>query len=157
MYKNRNTGRGTECRGTRGMGGMLYSEECRQTFQGMLPKILGNVLKHSKECRQTFRGMSLNIPGNVLKHSGECRQTFQGMSSNIPGNVAKDSGECRKTFWRMSPNILGNMLQIFFMLQEIVFFYCFGCILSDINVLQFVSFGKGTRYPFYNLIYVPFI
>ena len=50
-----------------------------QTFQGMLPTILGNVLKHSGECRQTFQEMLLNNPGNVLKHSGECPQTFQGM------------------------------------------------------------------------------
>ena len=90
MYKNRNTGTGN---GTRGMGGMLYSGECRQTFRGMAP----------------------SIPGNVLKHSGECRQTFRGTLPNIPGSVAKHSGECRKSFWGMSPNILGNILQTFFM------------------------------------------
>ena len=60
MYKTRNTGTGNGMRGTRGMGGMLYSGECRQTF----------------------RGMSSNIPGNVAKHSGECPQTFRGMSPN---------------------------------------------------------------------------
>ena len=74
MYKGRNTGTGNGMRGTWGMGGMLYSEECRQIF----------------------RGMSSNIPGNVLKYSGECHQTFRGISSNIPGNVPKHSGECRK-------------------------------------------------------------
>ena len=51
MYKTRNTGTGIGMRGTRGMGEMLYSGECRQTF----------------------RGMSSNIPGNIAKHSGECR------------------------------------------------------------------------------------
>ena len=150
MYKNRNTGTGNGMQGNAGNGRNVI-------FRGMSPNSPGNVAKNSGECPQTFQGMSPNIPRNVAKHSMECPQTFWGMSSNIPGNVAKDSGECRKTFWGMSPNILGNMLQIFFMLQDIVFFYCFGCILSDINVLQFVSFGKGTRYPFYNLIYVPFI
>ena len=96
-------------RATRGMGGMLYSGECRQTFRGM-----GNVLKHSRECLPTSRGISSNIPGNVAKHSGECRQTFRGMSSNIPGDVAKHSGlaehsgltkhsgECCQTFRGMS-------------------------------------------------------
>ena len=85
-------------RGTRGMRGMSYSGECRQTFRGMSPNIPGNVAKHSEECRQTFRGMSSNIPRNVLKHSGEYRQTFRGMSQNISGNVLKHSGECPKTF-----------------------------------------------------------
>ena len=45
--------------------------ECRQTFQGMLPNILGNVAKHFGECPQTFRGMLLNIPGNVAKYQPE--------------------------------------------------------------------------------------
>ena len=45
MYKTRNTGTGN---GMRGMGGMLYSVECHQTFQGMSPNILGNVVKHFK-------------------------------------------------------------------------------------------------------------
>ena len=58
-------------------------------FQGMSPKILGNVLKHSWECRKTFRGMSENIPGSVRKHAGECPKTFLGMSPNIPENVTK--------------------------------------------------------------------
>ena len=50
MYKTRNTGTGKGMRGTQGMGGMLYSGECSQTF----------------------RGMSSNIPGNVTKYCGEC-------------------------------------------------------------------------------------
>ena len=66
MCKTRNTGTRDGIGGTWGMGGML----------------------HSGECRQTFRGMSSNISGNVAKHSGECRQIFRGISSNIPGNVA---------------------------------------------------------------------
>ena len=80
MYKNRNTGTGNEMRGTRGMGGMLYSSECRKN-------IPGNVAKHSGKFRKTFRGMSQNILGNLVKHSGEFRQTFQGMLQNIPGTV----------------------------------------------------------------------
>ena len=74
MYKARNTGTGNGMRGTRGMGEMLYSGECRQIFRGMFSNIPGNVL---------------NIPGNVTKRSGECPQIFRGMSQNIPGNVAK--------------------------------------------------------------------
>ena len=54
MYKNRNTGTGNGMRGTRGMGGMLYSGECPQTFRGMSPDIPGNVVKH-------FGEHSLNI------------------------------------------------------------------------------------------------
>ena len=80
MYKTRNTGTGNRMRGTRGMRGMLYSGECRQTFRGMLPSIPGNVAKRSGECPQTFWGMSPNIPGNVAEHSGECCQIFRGMS-----------------------------------------------------------------------------
>ena len=57
MYKNRNTRMGNGMRGTRRMGGILYSAECRQTFRGMFSNFLVNVLKHSGECRQTFRGM----------------------------------------------------------------------------------------------------
>ena len=56
MYKNRNTGTGNGMQGKRGMGGILYSEECRQTFREMSPNIPGNVLKHSGKYRQTFRG-----------------------------------------------------------------------------------------------------
>ena len=66
MYKNRNRGMGN------GMGGMLYSGECRKTFWGMLPNIPGNVLKDSRECHKTFQGMSPSIP--------ECPRTFWGMS-----------------------------------------------------------------------------
>ena len=87
-YKTRNTGTGNGMWGTRGMGGMLYSGECHQTFGGILLNIPGNVAKYSGECRQTFRGMSSNIPGNVAKYSGECHQKFWGTSPNIPGNVA---------------------------------------------------------------------
>ena len=62
----------------RGMGGMLYSGQCRQTCRG-------NVLKHSGECRKTFRGMSPNTPENVVKHSGNIVKHS--------GNVIKHSGE----------------------------------------------------------------
>ena len=61
-----------------GMGGMLYSRECRQTFRGMSSNILGNVAKHSGEYPKAFPGMLLNIPGKVVQHSGEGPQTFQG-------------------------------------------------------------------------------
>ena len=111
MYKTRNAGTGNGMRGTRGIRGMLYSGECRQTFRWMSSNILGNVAKHSGECRQTFRGMLPNIPGNAAKHSGECCQTFRGMLPNIPENVAKHSGECPKKFRGMSPNISGNVLK----------------------------------------------
>ena len=67
MYKTRNTGTGNGMQGTRGMGEMLCSGKC---------------------C-ETFREISSKIPGNVAKHSGECPQTFWGMSQNVPGNVAK--------------------------------------------------------------------
>ena len=87
----RNTGTGNGMPGTQGIGGMLYSGECCQTFRGMLLNIPGNVLKHSGECPQTFWGMSLNILGNIAKHCGECRQIFRIMSSKIPGNVANFS------------------------------------------------------------------
>ena len=73
-------------RGTREMGGILYSGECLQTFCEMLPNIVG-------EYSQTVRE-------NLLKHSGECRQTFQGMSPNIIGNVL--NGECPQ--YRSRPN-----------------------------------------------------
>ena len=87
MYETRNTGTRNGMRGTQGMGVMLYSGECPQTFRGMSPNIPGNVLKHSGEYRQTFRGMSSKIPGNVAKDSGECCQP------KVPGNVAEHSGE----------------------------------------------------------------
>ena len=54
MYIIRNTGTGDGMRGTRGIG------ECY---------IPGNVTKHSGECRQTFRGMLPNILGNTIKDS----------------------------------------------------------------------------------------
>ena len=117
MYKTRNTGTGNGMRGTRGMGGMLYSGECCQTFRRIPPNIPRNVTKYSGECAQTFQGISPNIrpqtfqgmlpnilgnvpkhSGNVAKYSGECPQTFRGMSPNIPGNVLKHSGEYRQTF-----------------------------------------------------------
>ena len=63
MYKIRNTGTGN---GMRGMGRMLYSGECRQTFQGMSSNIPGNFVQHSGEFRQTFRGISPNIPLVVI-------------------------------------------------------------------------------------------
>ena len=78
MSKNRNTGTGNGMRETRGMGGMLYSGEYRETFRGMSPNIPGNVAKYSGEYRQIFRGMLPNIPGTVVKRSGECRQTLRG-------------------------------------------------------------------------------
>ena len=85
-------------------------------FQGMLPNIPGNVLKHFGKCRQTFWGMSSNIPRNVLKYSGsvakytrEYRQIIRGMLANISGNVAKYSGKCPQIFRGKSPNIPGNV------------------------------------------------
>ena len=67
MYKTRNTGTGKGMRGTRGIGGMLYSREYRQTFWGMSPNSPWNVDKHSGECREIFHGMSPNITGNIIK------------------------------------------------------------------------------------------
>ena len=101
MYKTRNTGTRNGMRGTWGIGGMLYSRECPQTYRVLSPNIPGNVTKYSGECRQIFRGISPNIPGmspnilgNVAKYSGECRKKFPEMSPNIPGNIIKDSTEC---------------------------------------------------------------
>ena len=118
MYQTRNTGTGNGMRGTRGMGGMLYSGECPQTFRGMSPNIPGNVRKHSGECPQTFRGMSSNILGNIANHSRECPQTFWGMSSNILGNVAKHSRECPQIFRGMSPNIPGYVTKLLSLISE---------------------------------------
>ena len=73
MYKTRNTGTGNGMQGTRGIGRMLYSGECCQTFRGMSPNIPENVAKHTGKCHQIFRGMSPNIPGDVAKYSVECR------------------------------------------------------------------------------------
>ena len=120
MYKTRNTGTGNGMRGTRGIGGMLYSGECHQIFRechqilgGMSPNILGNIAKYSGECRQILGGMSPNIPGNIAKYSGQCRQIFRGMWPNIPGNVVKHSGECPQIFRETSPNIPGNVTKHF--------------------------------------------
>ena len=51
MYKIRNTGTGDGTRGTQGMGGMLYSGECHQTFRGMSmsENKLENVHKYFRE------------------------------------------------------------------------------------------------------------
>ena len=57
MYKTKNTGTRNGMRGTRGIGRMLYSGECRQTFREMSPNILGNVTKHSREYHQRFHEM----------------------------------------------------------------------------------------------------
>lgn len=73
-----------------GIGGMLYSVECVQTFLVMLLNVvkhLGNVTKHSRKCCQTFQGMPSNIPRNVI------RQTFWGMLPNILENTLKHAGE----------------------------------------------------------------
>ena len=78
MYKTRNTGTENGMRETRGMEGMLYSGDCRQTTREMSSKNPENVVKHSREYRQTFRGMLPNIPGNVAKHSRECPIYFDG-------------------------------------------------------------------------------
>ena len=59
MYKTRNTGTGNGMRGTRGLGGMLYSGECHQIFRGISPNIPGNVVKHSGECPIYFDGREL--------------------------------------------------------------------------------------------------
>ena len=104
MYKNRNTGTRNGIRGTRGIGGMLYSGECCQIFWGMSLNIPGNVPKYSGECRKnsvefrrTFRGMSPNIPGNVTKHSGEYHQRFRRMpttgwlSNSMVGRLTLDT------------------------------------------------------------------
>ena len=44
-----NTGTRNRMWGTQGMGKMLYSGECHQTFRGMLPSIPENVLKYSAD------------------------------------------------------------------------------------------------------------
>ena len=79
VYKTRNTGTGNRVWETRGIGGMLYSGGCSQTFRGISPNISGNILKHSGECSQTSREMSPNIPGNVLKKSTEYSKIIWGM------------------------------------------------------------------------------
>ena len=79
MYKTRNKGARSGMRGTRGIGGTLYSGECHQTFGGMYSNIPRNVFQHSGECSQTFREILLNIPGNAAEQFGACCQTFRGM------------------------------------------------------------------------------
>ena len=98
MYNNRNTGTGNGMWRTRGMGGMLYSGKCRQTFRGMSSNIPENVAKRSGECPQTFRGMSSNIPGNVTKHSEECLQIFRGMSLCHIAFIRQFCGNKENTF-----------------------------------------------------------
>ena len=70
MYKNRNTGTGNGMRGTRRMGGMLYSGECRQIFRD-IPSNIPGIVVISGECPQIFGKMQPTIPANVVKHSGE--------------------------------------------------------------------------------------
>ena len=89
MCKTENTGTGNGMLGTREIGGMLYSVECRQTFWRMSSNIPGNVAKHSGECCHTFQGMSSSIPGTVLKHSGECHQKIQRIFGNNLWYVVK--------------------------------------------------------------------
>ena len=98
MYKTRNTGTGNGMQGMRGMGRMLYSGECCQTFRGMSSNIPGNVLKHSEECPQTFRGTSPNIPGNAVKHFREYSQTIQRIFENNLEHVVKHPVESMKAF-----------------------------------------------------------
>ena len=113
MYKTRNKGTGNGMRATRGMGAMLYSEKCHQTFRRMSQKIPGNVAKYSGKCRDKAMYKTRNTgTGNGMRgmlYSGECRKTFRGMSSNIPGDILKHSGECHKRFRGMSPNIPGKV------------------------------------------------
>ena len=132
MYKTRNTGTGNGMRGRRGMGTMLYSEKCHQTFRRMSQKIPGNVAKYSGKYRDKAMYKTRNTgTGNGMRgmlYSGECPQTFRGISSNIPGNVTKDSGNVAKysgesrykatyktrntgTGNGMSPIIPGNVLR----------------------------------------------
>ena len=66
MYKTRNAGTGNGMRGTRGIGGMPYSGECRQIFRRMSRNILGNVVKNFGE----------NNLWHVVKHSVETMKAF---------------------------------------------------------------------------------
>ena len=108
MYKTRNTGMGNGMRGTWGIGEMLYSRECCQTFRGMSSNIRGNVTKHSGECRQIFRGMSPNILANVVKNSGEYSKIFE----NNLWHVVKHSMESMKGFGWMYIIVLDTGDQI---------------------------------------------
>ena len=98
MYKTRNTGMRNGMRGTRGIGGMLYSGECGQTFLGMSSNIPRNVVKHSGECRQIFWGVSPYIPGNVAKYSGECPRKIQRIFENNMWHAVKHFVESMKGF-----------------------------------------------------------
>ena len=98
MYKTRNTGTGNGMRETRGIGGMLYSLECPQTFWGISSNIPGNVAKHSGECCQIFRGISPNIPLNVAKHSWEYSRKIQRIFENNLQHVVKHFVESMKGF-----------------------------------------------------------
>ena len=79
MYKTRNAGMGIGIRGTWGLGGTLYYGECYQTFWGMLPNILGNVVKHSRECSQTIQRIFKNNPEHVAKHPVESMKVLRWM------------------------------------------------------------------------------
>ena len=98
MYKTRNTGTGNGMRETRGIGGMLYSLECPQTFWGISSNIPGNVAKHSGECCQIFWGISPNIPLNVAKHSWEYSRKIQRIFENNLQHVVKHFVESMKGF-----------------------------------------------------------
>ena len=76
MYKTRNTGTGNGMRRTRGIGGMLYSGECSQTFRGMTSNIPGNVAKHSGECPRKIQRRFENNLWHVVKHSVESMKGF---------------------------------------------------------------------------------
>ena len=58
MYKTKNTGTRNGMRGTRGIGGMLYSGECRQTFPGISSKIP----------RNAHNGLAFKFNGRAPKH-----------------------------------------------------------------------------------------
>ena len=88
IYKNRSTGTGNGMLGTRGMGGMLYSGECRQTFRGTSPNVPGNVLKHSGECPQTIQIILENNLWHVVKHPVESMKAFGWMYI-----IALDTGD----------------------------------------------------------------
>ena len=97
----------------------MHKSRNRGTRNGMsrmgLYYILENVAKHSGECRKSFWGMSPNILGNVVKHSGnvgkhsrKCCQTSRSMSLNNPENIGKHSGVCCKTSYECIPMNVHN-------------------------------------------------
>ena len=86
MYKTRNTETGNGMRGTRGIGGMSYFGECRQTFWGMSPNIADNVAKYSGEYRKKFRGMSSNVRGTSSKIP---RNAHNGLVFKFSGRAPK--------------------------------------------------------------------